>query len=148
MQFKASVAALLKGQTLFLVISYPSRLAKICDLRSSYRAECSIPCTLVTVFDFHKYSVVMENMSISGCKCVMPSIPPRQFERLKSEKKVLLEFDLPGCRGKKGFLGEIVHMSSDETRISLGIKFDGNDDQEALEEMNEYISKVQAILSS
>jgi len=147
-QFKSSITALLKRPAWLLIVSYPSRIAKICDLRSSYRAECSIPCTLVTVSDFHKYSALMENMSVGGCKCVLPSIPPSQLEKLSSEKKVLLEFDLPGSRGKKGFFGEIVHMSCEETKISLGIKFNGNDDQEALEELNEYILKVVNILSS
>jgi|SRR5208283_49865 len=148
-QFKSSITALLKRPAwLLIVVSYPSRLAKICDLRSSYRAGCSIPCTLVTVFDFHKYSALIENMSVDGCKCVLPSIPPRQVEKLSSEKKVLLEFDLPGSRGKKGLFGEIVHMSCDGTKISLGIKFNGNGDREALEELNEYISKVANILCS
>jgi hypothetical protein len=147
-QFKSSITALLKGPAWLLIVSYPSRLAKICDLRSSYRAECSIPCNLVSVFDLHKYSGLIKNMSVDGCKCVLPSIPPRQVEKLSSEKKVLLEFDLPGSRGKKGFLGEIVHMDCDGTKIALGIKFNGTDDQETLEELNEYILKVRNILCS
>ena len=147
-QFKSSISALLKGPACLLIVSYPSRLAKICGLRNSYRALCNIPCTLVTVFDFHKYSAIMENMSVGGCKCVLPPIPPRIVEKLGSEKKVLLEFDLPGSRGKKGLLGEILHISCDETKISLGIKFNGNDDQETLEDLNEYILKVANILLS
>jgi len=147
-QFKSSITALLKRSAWLLVVSYPSRLAKICDLRSSYRAECSIPCKLVTVFDLHKYSALIKNVSVDGCKCVLPSIPPRQVEKISPEKKVLLEFDLPGSRGKKGLLGEIVHMSCSGTKISLGIKFKGNDDKEALEELDEYVLKVADILCS
>lgn len=147
-RFESSIVVFLKKPAWLLVVAYPSRIKEIRDLRTSFRAECSIPCTLMSVRDLRKFQGLIVNLSTGGCKCILTSIPSSQVEMFNSEKQVLLEFELPGRHGKKGLFGEALYVDRDGAKVSLGIKFGGNDDQEALEELSEYVLSVAKLLSS
>ncbi len=90
----------------------------------------------------------MADISSGGCNCILTKLPPYLIEMFNSQKQVLLEFELPGIRGKKGLFGEVLNVSRDGAKIALGIKFNGNDDVETLEELSGYILKVGKFLRS
>jgi hypothetical protein len=142
-RFETSIKAFLKRPAWLLFVAYPSSLSKVRDLRNSYRAECSIPCTLVTLFNLNQYSGLIVDINARGCKCIPSSISPGQAETLfNSEKKVLLEFELPGSHGRKRVFGEVASVKRDASEISFGIKFNDGDDEEALRELEDYVSNV------
>lgn len=141
-RFESSIAAYLKRPAWLLIVRYPSSLEKIRDLRSSNRVECSIPCTLVTLFNLKQYSGLLVDINTGGCKCIPSSISPGQAEMLNSEKKVLLEFELPGSHGRKRLFGEVTSIRRDGAEISFGIKFKDNDDEAVLKELEDYVSSI------
>jgi|SRR5208337_312013 len=142
-RFESSVTAYLKRPAWLLLVRYPSALEKIHDLRSSLRAKCSIPCTLVTLFNLNQYSGLIVDINAGGCRCIPSSISSSQAEMLSdSEKKVLLEFELPGSHGMKRLFGEVASIKREGTEISFGIKFNDNDDKAALKELEDYVSNV------
>lgn len=141
-QFESSVTDFIKRAAWLLILTYPGRLKKIHDLRKSYRAECSFPCKLVTVSDLKEYPGLMANVSTGGCKCTLPSTQPGQAQMFNLKKEVLLEFELPGSRGKKGLLGETLQVERFGSEIVLGIKFISNNDVETMEELSAYILKM------
>jgi hypothetical protein len=142
-RFESTITAYLKKPAWLLFVRYPSSLSKIHDLRSSYRGECSIPCALVTLFNLNQYSGLIVDINAGGCRCITSSISPSQAEMLaNSEKKVLLEFELPGSHGRKRLFGEVASIRREGAEISFGIKFNDNDDEEALKELEYYVSNV------
>jgi len=142
-RFESPITGYLKRPAWLLIVRYPSSLEKIRDLRSSYRVECSIQCTLVTLFDLNQYSGLIVDINAGGCKCIPSSFSPGQAEMLfNSEKKVLLEFELPGSHDRKRLFGEAVSIRRNGAEIVLGIKFNDNDDEAALKELKDYVSKV------
>lgn len=142
-RFESSITAYLKKPAWLLFVAYPSSLSKVRDLRSSYRAQCSIPCTLVTLFNLNQYSGLIVDINARGCRCIPSSISHSQAEMLfNSEKKVLLEFELPGSHGRKRVFGEVASVRRDGAEISFGIKFNDNDDEAALKELEDYVSNV------
>ena len=142
-RFESSISAHLKRPAWLLFVAYPSSLSKVRDLRSAYRAECSIPCTLVTLFNLNQYSGLIVDINAGGCRCVPSSMSPGRAEALfNSEKKVLIEFELPGSSGRKRVFGEVASVKRDGAEISFGIKFNDNDDEKALRELEEYVSNV------
>jgi len=142
-RFESSITAHLKKPALLLFLAYPSSLSTGKDLRSAYRSECSIPCTLVTVFNLNQYAGLIVDINAGGCKCVPSSITPGQAEvLLNAEKKVLIEFELPGSYGRKRVFGEVASVRRNGYEISFGIKFSDNDDEKALNELEDYVSNV------
>jgi hypothetical protein len=142
-RFEAPIKAYLKRPAWLLFVAYPSSLSKVRDLRHSYRAECSIPCTMVTLFNLNQYSGLIVDINAGGCKCIPSSMSPGQAEMLfNSEKKVLLEFELPGSHGRKRVFGEVASVKRDASEISFGIRFNDDDDEEALRELEDYVSNV------
>ncbi len=141
-QFESSIIDLIKGSAWLMIISYPRKLEEIHNLRKSYRAECTFPCKLVTASDLKEFAGLMANVSAGGCKCTLPSTQPGEARILSMEKKVLLEFKLPGSRGKKGLLGEILHLERCGLEIALGIRFCTDNDIETMEELGEYIALI------
>ena len=145
-RFESSTTAYLKRPAWLLFVRYPSALEKVRDLRSSNRVECSIPCMLVTLFNLRYYSGLIVDINAGGCKCLLTSISPSQAEKMASEKKVLLEFDLTGSKGSKRLSGEVLNVKRDGAKVSLGVKFDGDDDETTLKELEAYVSKVTKLL--
>lgn len=142
-RFESPITAYLKRPAWLLIVAYPSSLLKIHDLRSSYRVECSIPCTLVSLFNLNQYSGLIVDINAGGCRIITSSISPSQAEMLStSERKVLLEFELPGSHGRKRLFGEVASIRRDGAEISLGVKFNDNDDAAALKELEDYVSNV------
>jgi c-di-GMP-binding flagellar brake protein YcgR len=142
-RFESSISARLKKPAWLLVVAYPHRLSKIRDLRTSYRAQCSLPCTLVTLLNLNQYSGLITDISADGCKCIPSSISLSQAQKLfNSEKKVLLEFELPGGHGRTRLFGEVAGVRRDGTEISLGIKFEEHHDEAAVKELQDYVSNV------
>jgi len=142
-RFESPISAYLKRPAWLLFVEYPSSLSKVRDLRSAYRAECSIPCTLVTLFNLNQYPGLIVDINAGGCRCIPSSISHSRAEILfNSEKKVLLEFELPGSYGRKRVFGEVVSVRRDGAEISFGVKFNDNDDQTALRELEDYVSNV------
>ncbi len=139
MRFESSVLAYLKKPAWLLFVRYPSSLEKIHDLRSSYRAECRIPCTMVHLFNLNRYSGLIVDINAGGCRYIPSSISPSQAEIFNSERKVLLEFDLTGSLGRRRLFGEVANVKRDGAKISLGVKFCDNDDEAALKALDEYI---------
>ena len=146
-RFESSITAYLKRPAWLLFVRYPPSLEKLHDLRSSNRVECSIPCILVTLFNLRHYSGLIVDINAGGCKCLLTSISPSQAEMFTAEKKVLLEFDLTGSKGRKRLSGEVLNVKRDGARISLGIKFNGDDDKSTFKELEDYVSKVAKLLS-
>jgi hypothetical protein len=146
-RFESSTTAYLKKPAWLLFVRYPSALEKIRDLRSSNRVECSIPCMLVTLFNLRYYSGLIVDINAGGCKCLLTSISPSQVEKFTSEKKVLLEFDLTGSSGKKSLSGEVLNVKRDGAKILLGVKFNRDEDEATLKELEDYVSKVVKLLS-
>ena len=142
-RFESTISAHLKRPARLLFVAYPSSISKVRDLRSAYRSECSIPCTLVTLFNLNQYSGLIVDINAGGCRCVPYSISPGRAEILfNSEKKVLLEFELPGSSGRKRVFGEVASVRRDGAEISFGIKFSDNDDEKALKELEDYVANV------
>ncbi len=142
-RFESSITACVKRPAWLLFVAYPSSLSKVRDLRSAYRAQCSITCTLVTLFNLNQYSGVIVDINAGGCRCISSSISPSRSEILfNSEKKVLIEFELPGSYGRKRVFGEVVSVRREGAEISLGVKFNDNDDETALRELEAYVSNV------
>ncbi|MGA2939587.1 MAG: PilZ domain-containing protein [Syntrophobacteraceae bacterium] len=143
LRFESTITAYLKRPAWLLFVRYPSSLEKIRDLRSSNRVECSIPCALVTLFNLNQYSGLIVDINADGCRCITSSISPSQAEMLSnSEKKVLLEFELPGSLGMKRLFGEVRNIRRGGAKISFGIKFNDNDDEKILNELEDYVSNV------
>jgi hypothetical protein len=142
-RFESTITAYMKKPVWLLIVEYPLSLSKSRDLRHSYRAECSIPCTVVTLFNLNQYTGLIVDINAGGCRCVPSSISSSQAEMLfNSEKKVLLEFELPGSQGRKRVFGEVASVKRDSAEISFGIKFSDNDDEAALRELEDYVSNV------
>ncbi|MGA2223002.1 MAG: PilZ domain-containing protein [Syntrophobacteraceae bacterium] len=146
-RFESSTTAYLKKPAWLLFVRYPSALEKIRDLRSSNRVKCSIPCMLVTLFNLRYYSGLIIDINAGGCKCLLASISPSQVEKFTSEKKVLLEFDLTGSSGRKSLSGEVLNVKRDGAKILLGVKFNRDEDEATLKELEDYVSKVVKLLS-
>jgi hypothetical protein len=138
-RFESSIAAYLKKPAWLLIVRYPSSLEKIRDLRSSNRVECSIQCILVTLFNLKQYTGLITDINAGGCKCLLTSISHGQAEMFDSGKKLLVEFDLTGGNGRKKLFGEVSTVRRDAARISLGIRFSGNNDEAALKELDDYV---------
>ena len=142
-RFESSITAHVKSPAWLLFVAYPSSLSEIKDLRSAYRSECSIPCTLVTLFNLNQYEGLIVDINSGGCRCVPSSISHNRAELLyNSEKKVLLEFELPGSYGRKRVFGEVASVRRDGAEISFGIRFNDHDDEKALRELEDYVSNV------
>lgn len=141
-RFDSTVIAFLRQSAWLLIVTYPPKLVKIHDLRKSYRVECNFPCKVVTVSDLKEYFGLLTNVSTGGCKCTLLAIPPNQIGMLNEKKQVLLEFELPGSRGKKGLFGEILQVVRFGTEIALGMKFSSENEIETLEQLNAYILNV------
>ena len=146
-RFESSITAYLKRPAWLLFVRYPPSLEKIHDLRSSNRVECSIPCILVTLFNLRLYSGLIVDINAGGCKCLSTSISPSQAEMFTSEKKVLLEFDLTGSKGRKRLSGEVLNVKRDGAKTSLGVKFNGEEDKSTLKELEDYVANVAKLLS-
>ncbi len=138
-RFESSIIAYLKKPAWLVFLTYPSSLEKTHDLRSSHRAECGIPCILVTLFNLKQYTGAIVDISAGGCRCILSSISPSQVEMFNVEKKVLLEFELPSSNGRKRLFCEISNVKREGAKISLGVKFCDNDDEAALKELDEYV---------
>jgi hypothetical protein len=147
LRFESTITAYLKRPAWLLFVRYPSSLEKIRDLRSSNRVKCSIPCMLVTLFNLRYYSGLIIDINAGGCKCLLASISPSQVEKFTSEKKVLLEFDLTGSSGRKSLSGEVLNVKRDGAKILLGVKFNRDEDEATLKELEDYVSKVVKLLS-
>lgn len=142
-RFESSISSFLKKPAWLLILNYPISLSKVRDLRSSFRAQCSIQCTLVTLFDLSQHPGLIVDINAGGCRCIPSSISPKQAETIfNAEKKVLLEFELPGSAGRKRLFGEIAAVRRDGSEISFGIKFNDNDDEAALKELEDYVANV------
>ena len=146
-RFESSITAYLKRPAWLLFVRYPSSVEKIRDLRSSNRVGCSFPCILVTLFNLQKYTGLITDINAGGCKCLLTSISHGQVEMFKSEKKVLLEFDLTGSPDRKRLFGEVLNVKRDGAKISLGVKFSDMNDEAPLEELNEYVLKLGKLAS-
>ncbi len=143
LRFETSICSRLKKPAWLVIVAYPSRLSKVRDLRTSYRAQCSLPCTLVSLLNLNQYPGSIADINANGCKCIPSSISLSQARTLFiREKKVLLEFELPGGHGRTRLFGEVANIRRDGAEISLGIKFDGNDDEAAVKELRDYVSNV------
>ena len=123
-QFDSSIIAFTKRPAWLLFLTYPSSLENIHDLRSRRRAECSIPCILVTLSNFKQHMGLIANINTGGCKYILSPISSVQTKMLNPENKVLLEFDLPGKDGRIKIFGEVMNIKRDGSGVSLGIKFD------------------------
>jgi hypothetical protein len=134
--FQSTITALLKKPAWLLFVKYPSSLEKIRNLRSSNRVECNLPCTLLALFNLKQYSGTIVDITASGCKCLLTSIPPAHAKMFDTEKKVLLEFDFG--RGKTKCLGEVSNLKREGTTVSLGVRFCDNDET-TLRELNVFV---------
>jgi len=141
-RFDSSVIALMKRPAWLLYLTYPSSLINIHNLRSASRVECRIPCVLATLYNFKQYTGLIANINTGGCMCILSAISPGQTKMLNPENKVLLQFDLPGQHGGIEIFGEIMHIKRDGSGVSLGIKFDDDPREEALRELNDYLSNM------
>ena len=141
-QFKSSITHFIKGAAWLVIVSYPEWLEKRHDLRKVYRVECSFPCKLVIVSDLKEYHGIMADVSTGGCKFTFPLTLPSQAKMFDLKKVVLLEFALPGSRGKKGLFGEVLHADRHGSEIVLGIKFASDNDVETMEELSVYILEM------
>ena len=137
-QFESSVIAFLKRPAWLLFVTYPSSLANIYDLRSTHRVECSIPCTLVTLFNLKQHTGLIANINAGGCMCALSPASSAQAKMFNPENKVLLEFDLPNDHPRKIF-GEIANVKRDGTGVSLGIKFNDVYEDAASKELAQYL---------
>jgi hypothetical protein len=138
-QFDSSIIAFTKRPAWLLFLAYPSSLEDIHDLRSTCRAECSIPCILVTLFNLKQYMGIIANINTDGCNCSLSPMSSAQTKMLNPENKVLLEFDLPGKHGRIKIFGEVMNIKRDRSGVSLGIKFDDDPQEEALRGLSEYL---------
>ncbi|MDR3555017.1 MAG: PilZ domain-containing protein [Syntrophobacteraceae bacterium] len=148
LQFESPIVDFIQSSAWLLMVAYPRKIAEIHNLRQSYRAECTFPCRLVTASDLKEYSGLMADVSSGGCRCTLPSTQPGHARMFNLESKVLLEFKLPGNSGKKGLLGEILHVERHGSEIALGIKFCNDNDMETMEELGEYISIMMTAVPS
>ncbi len=146
-RFESSITAYLKRPAWLLFARYPSSLEKIRDLRSSNRVECSIPCILATLFNLKQYAGLIVDLNSGGCRCLLTSISRDHAEMFKSEKKVLLEFDLTGGHGRKRLFGEVSNLMRDAAGIALGVRFSDNNDEAAMKALDEYVLNLGKQLS-
>jgi hypothetical protein len=133
-RFESSIIAFQKKPAWLLLLSYPSSLENIHTLRSSNRAECNIPCRLMTLSNLKEYTGLITNISAGGCRCILSSTSSNLTKLFKSDTRVLLEFNPANGGDTEKRFGEIHSLTRDGPDVSLGIKFNDDHDEAILKE--------------
>jgi hypothetical protein len=123
--FKTRLLKLLAEPARLAFVSYPSKIEEF-TVRNNPRYECILPAE--TVFGGDQVEVVIVDISLKGCRCVIRTSSVASREKLYSsidiDRPIPLRINLPGREDKLGITGKIRNINKDNDRVIFGVLFD------------------------
>lgn len=143
--FKTRLLKLLTDPARLAFVSYPSKIEEF-TVRNNPRYECILPAE--TIFGGDQVELVIVDISLKGCRCVIKTSSVANREKLYSsidiDRAIPLRINLPGKEDKLGITGKIRNINKDNDRVIFGVLFD-EPDGKAEEMLKNFVSLISDI---
>lgn len=117
--FQTSLIGTVNQPVKLILLKYP-RVIQNHELRNVKRSQCLLPARLVAKSG--QRSIVMKDVNIRGCRCVMSVSPQEKLKfQLHDEVKVLARF--PGIESELPVSGAIRNLQRKAQEVTVGIEF-------------------------
>lgn len=121
--FETDILGIMLDGAKLIITGYPRTVSKY-ELREKKRYGCIIPGKLYKDDVEDHYPAVMIDVSEKGCCINIKSQVDHPLPEFKIDERVSFHFILPGSEGKLLLTGEVKNLQQDNTKLSLGIKYD------------------------
>ena len=143
--FKTRLLKVLTEPDRLAFVSYPAKIEEF-NVRHNPRYECILPAE--TIFGDETVELVIVDISMKGCRCVIRTSTVTDRDRLYSsidiDRVIPMRIDLPGVEEKVGMKGRIRNINKDHDRVIFGVLFD-EPDEKAEETLGRFVSLMSDI---
>ena len=143
--FKTRLLKVLTEPDRLAFLSYPAKIEEF-NVRNTPRYECILPAE--TIFGDETVELVIVDISMKGCRCVIKTASVADRDRLYSsvdiDRVIPMRINLPGVEEKLGIKGRIRNINKDNDRVIFGVLFD-EPDGKTEETLGRFVSLMSGI---
>ena len=136
--FRTSLLNFVTKPAPLMFISYPEYVEKY-ELRRHRRTECRIPAVLY--FAEGEYKGIIEDLSFGGCRMSFDQLKYSETQKIVQDLPLIIKFSLFAEQGMLEIPGIIKNKSVHRNRLSIGIKFDG--EEKLRQPIKQYLEEVE-----
>jgi len=144
--FESFILNTLKHPSRLIFISFPDTVGSY-ELRESQRVNCYLPAVMELDGAEKHYEGIILDISRLGCSFNAVSVAADASCLFQLGKKVHLTFELPGLGESVLFSGKIKNLNLDERITSVGVQFDGID-EDLQNKIDTYVDNMSELYSS
>ena len=112
------------------------------ELRDGFRVECYLPARAKLPGHDTDYAGIVMDISSGGCNLSLITTEELHRNPVRVGETIQISIQLLGLEGFQMFSGEVRMVRQDQKKMTIGLKFDGNNAPDKLEKIDEYVKKV------
>ena len=124
--FESFILTLVNKPKSLLFLDYPTKVAQV-SLRKNERYDCYIPC--VANFDNKEEKATIMDLSLTGCRCLLPNISHRSKRKPPEiDKEIMLRFESPAHGESIEIKAHVMNVTDYHSAARVGMVFDNRTD--------------------